>query len=157
MRTLDFFSLPNPSSRTMVLAVYSASNTNVYQKVLLGVKRCRCLRLTTSLPSVSRSSGQSGSLDVSLPHRPPRHGIGIALLFFTFTVVWRSAHSIKGLLPIAFQRGLNWPTKGGMKVAVITFVCYSIELLYAPYVQQCGLSKLIITYVWVEIFTVVVM
>jgi hypothetical protein len=64
--------------------VYSASSTNEYHKqkrCFWGVKRCRCVGLTTLLPSVSRLSRQCGILNISQPYRPPRSDKGIALLY----------------------------------------------------------------------------
>jgi hypothetical protein len=56
-------------------------NRNEYQKMFLGVKRCRRGRLTTSTPSVSRLCRQYGILNISQTYRPPRPATGIALLF----------------------------------------------------------------------------
>jgi hypothetical protein len=50
-----FFYLPNPYSRT-VAQPDSTSNWNYYQKSFLGIKRGRCVKLTTSSPSGSRRS-----------------------------------------------------------------------------------------------------
>jgi hypothetical protein len=44
---------------------------NEYQKIFLGVKCSQHVRLTTSLPCVSRLSGKCGILDISQPYRPP--------------------------------------------------------------------------------------
>jgi hypothetical protein len=45
--------------------VDSDSNRNEYKKTFLGVKHGQCIRLTTSLPSVSRLSRQCGILNIS--------------------------------------------------------------------------------------------
>jgi hypothetical protein len=48
----------------------------------MGVKRGRCIRLTTSLPSVSQLSTQCGVLNISQPYRPSRPVAGIAVPFY---------------------------------------------------------------------------
>jgi hypothetical protein len=54
--------------------IYSASYKNKYQTqtCLWGVKHGRRLKLTASLPSVSRLSRQCGILNISQPYRPAR-------------------------------------------------------------------------------------
>jgi hypothetical protein len=59
----------------------SASNRNEFQKIFLGIKRSRRVRLTTSPQHVSRLSRQCGIPNVSQPYRRPRPVAGIALLY----------------------------------------------------------------------------
>jgi hypothetical protein len=57
--------------------------------MFLWVKRGQCVGLT-SPPSVSQLRIQCGIFNISQPCRPLRPVTGIALLFFTFTLVWRN-------------------------------------------------------------------
>jgi hypothetical protein len=50
--------------------MYSTSNRSEYQKIFLGVKRNRRVRLTTKPPSVRRFFTKCGILDISQPYRP---------------------------------------------------------------------------------------
>jgi hypothetical protein len=58
------------------IRIFAACNTSKYQKqttkCFSGVKRGRCIGLTTLLPSVSRLSRLCGILSILQPYRPPQ-------------------------------------------------------------------------------------
>jgi hypothetical protein len=56
------------------------STGNIKKKCFLGVKCCRCVRLTTLPPSMSRLYRHCGVLNIL---QPPRPGTGLALLTTT--------------------------------------------------------------------------
>jgi hypothetical protein len=81
MRWMNFFNLPNNSSRIRPWSLLSLEQEWVPEaekKVSGGVERGRRIWLTTSLPSLSRLSKQCGILSISQPYKPVT---GIALLF----------------------------------------------------------------------------
>jgi hypothetical protein len=84
IRSLNFFNLPNPSSRNMALGLTQPLTEMSTRKYFWGVESGRRISLTASPPTVSRLSRQCGIFNILKPYRPPRPVTGVALLSFYF-------------------------------------------------------------------------
>jgi hypothetical protein len=86
--------------------------------MFLGLKHGWHVRLTTSLPSVSRLSKQCGILNTSEPCRPPEPIMGIALLLLYLGRICMSDEVLCIIL-----LNLMIYTKGQRITAQITYIC----------------------------------
>jgi hypothetical protein len=77
---IGFFSLPNPSSRTVVIGS-TQPLTEMSTRISLRVKGGRRISLTTWPPSVRRILRKCGGFDYSQPYGTSRSLAGVALLF----------------------------------------------------------------------------
>jgi hypothetical protein len=103
MRSLIFFSLPNPSSRTMTLVFTQPLTEMSTRRSFWGVK-CGCVGLTTLPPSTSRLSRKCEILDISQAYRHPRPVIETALLppFSSFLLCYSTFPTFCQLTPESF-------------------------------------------------------
>jgi hypothetical protein len=86
-RSLNFFNLPNPSSRSVVPRFTQSLTEMSSRKSSWVVKRDQSIRLTASPPSVSRNSIQCMIHDASQPYGPPWPVTGITSLYLP-TKLW---------------------------------------------------------------------
>jgi hypothetical protein len=88
--------------------VDSASNRNEYQESSWGVKGGQHVRLTTLPPSLSRSSRNCGSLDVSLSYGPLRSVTGIAFENTEDEKIGLHAHYVVAYIQVLQEHQKFW-------------------------------------------------
>jgi hypothetical protein len=122
---INLLNLPSPIRSLVLLSLYQKQKNNVSGEE----RRGRCMRLTTSPPSVSRMSRQCGILSISQPYRLPRSVTWIALLSYTYMIF------------VPHKKHSYGPPHSVMGRALLLFLslyyCYYYYFIFCIFVRFC--------------------
>jgi hypothetical protein len=128
---IEFFICSGTSSRTIARGT-TQPLTEMSTRNLPGVKGSQCVRLTASLPSVSRLSKKCGSLSISQSYVPPWPFKGIALPFTNLS---------KNLVSLIRYRRCQ-----SEEISTF-FICIHVNIKFFIYYEEYSLKQSFLNYV----------